>query len=67
MTEFLTWEIMIGDQLKVSSCEKPYNAANVKHIPTLVGFEPKIRDWKIQGMWLAVRLLWSDRLSDFEN
>ena len=44
MTEFLTWEIIIGDQLKVSFCETPYNAENAKHILTLVGFEPKNRD-----------------------
>jgi len=41
MTEFLTWEIIIGDQLKVSFCEKPYNAENAKYIPTLVGLELK--------------------------
>jgi len=57
MTEFLTWEIIIGDQLKVSFCEKPYNAENAKHIPTLVGLELKIRYRKFQGIWLAVRLL----------
>ena len=44
MTQFLAWEIIIGDQIKVSFCEKPCNTENAKHIPTLVGFELKIRD-----------------------
>lgn len=44
MTEFLTWEIIIRDQPTFSFCEKPYNAENTKHIPTLVGLEPKIRE-----------------------
>jgi hypothetical protein len=43
MTKFLAWEVII-DQLKVSFCEKPYNTENAKQIPTLVVFEPKIRD-----------------------
>jgi hypothetical protein len=44
MTEFLAWEIIIGDQLKVSFCEKPSNAENATHTPILAGFEPTIRD-----------------------
>jgi hypothetical protein len=50
VTELLAWENKRGNELKVSFCEEPYNAESAKHIPTLVGFEPMIRDSKIQGI-----------------